>query len=132
MPDNDRFPLPVLCVAVNAIHRPDTDNKIGQILQDVRRVVFLQAVASAVAGQVHSNGGRRVLNRRRVDDVTPYGPAVREPMDEDDQRLIAVRAGLVVANIVECEAAAEGHELMRKTRPFVRQIPEPIASYLNG
>lgn len=119
MPDNNHLPLPVPCVAINAIYRPDADDKLGQILQDIGRTVLLQAIAPTVTRQVHRNERRGALDRRRAYDMPPYSPAVRESVDEDDQGPVPRRAGLVVTDIVEFEAVAQRQELVRKTGPCV-------------
>lgn len=113
MANNHHSPLINLRISVNRIHRPDRDNELRQLLQDVGRGIFLQAVTPPVTRQIDRNDSGRILNRFRADDVPPYGPAIRETVDKDDQWLgIRVRTGFIVADVVDFEAVAQGQELV--------------------
>lgn len=71
---------------INPISRPDANDKISQILEHIGRRVFIQLVSSTVAWQVNDHHGSGVLEGLRFHNITPDGPAIRETVDENEQR----------------------------------------------
>ena len=111
--------LVALDICVHAILCSQSHNELSQLLQHVGRSVFLQAVGSSISRKVNGDDRHGLLQSRVLDDMAPNGPAVRESMDEDDQRLPRVNGfrGVrsIVAQEVKLESALQGQEVVRET-----------------
>lgn len=109
MRDNDRFLLIRLRAIVHSVLGSQRDDQLCQPFQHICPRVFIKALATSISRQIDGNQMGGVLKTWRANDVTPYGPAVREPVDKDDQRLVGFQccfgARSFVADEVEFEAA---------------------------
>ena len=120
MSDNNNSPLVGLPITINPIQPPNSNNKLSQFLQHIRRGIFIQAISSPVTRQIDRNDRRRVLKRTRADNMSPYRPAIWESVNKYNQWLgVWSGVGFIVADVVEFEAVAQGQELVGEAGPVV-------------
>lgn len=88
---NDDSSLLVASFAgVHAILGAERDDQLGQLLQHICSIIFVQALCASVSRKINGNQGGSFAQRRRFEDVAPDSPAIGESMDEDDKRFIRV------------------------------------------
>lgn len=81
---HDNRPSPVVSsLRINTVLDSNGDDKLRQALQNIRRRILVQTIASSVAGQVDDDQCSRRLKRLGAHDVSPHGPTIGKPVDED-------------------------------------------------
>jgi len=132
MPNHNSFLLVALPALVHPILNSQRHNELRHFFIDIRRRVRVQTIGASIARQINGNESRRLLQRGRAHELSPYRPAVGEAMHEDDQRFGGFqgggRGGGVVADEMELEAAAEGYDVVRQAGPVFGEVPESITS----
>lgn len=111
-------------VAINAKPFSNRDYKFRQRLKNLRRSVAWQRVSPTIARKIRRNYSASLLYFSRREDVAPYCPAIRETMEEDNDRLL-LRTGRegfrsIVGDVVEFKSIPQRYKLMCQTRWVLR------------
>lgn len=124
MRDDNGSLLVAFFARVHAILGTESDDQLGQLLQHICGIVFIQALATSISGEVNGNERGGLAQRRRFEDVSPDCPAIGESVNEDDQRSVRVDGfrgvGLVIGNEVKLESALQGQHVVRETLKVLR------------
>lgn len=128
MRDNYQLLLAHTGLRIHAIFSSDRKDEFRQTLEHIGRRVISQAISPTITRHINRNERRRLLERRRAQNIAPDGPAIGETMDKDNHGFLLIHRGsLVVANVVKLEPILQAKYMMRKAVPILGQVPELVA-----
>ena len=133
MGDENNSLLVNLAVLVNAILDTESNDELRQFLHHICARIAVQALGTAISGQVNSHHRGFILQSLFADDMPPHSPAVREAVDKNHQWLLRAqgfrRTGHLVTDEVELESAGQSQNVVGKATEFLSEIPQTVTSY---
>lgn len=131
--ENDSL-LVNLAVLVNAILDTESNDELRQFLHHICARIAVQALGTAISGQVNSHHRGFILQSLLADDMPPNSPTVRKAVDKNHQRLLRGqgfrRTRHLVTDEVELESAGQSQDVVGKATEFLAEIPQTVTSYV--